>query len=326
MRGMLAALCLSALLLTASSVSAVGGAQYSVGTYEEVPVSHLLESHEHITESSYQDYQTAMRELMVGNIDFLLTSHSIAADPVNSENTPGLSVVGMVEEIESYVPVARIDSSEDKGNTELLNAINAALAELVWSNSLSATYSTWFLGETELDGSDYEGYIEEWPIPTEEGILYEIIDNKRELVVCMYNQQSPMSRQDGSAEFYGFEAEIADMVAKRIESHYEVTIAFRPHDSGGEFEAIEDLKRGDTCSYIMASMTPQKAISKGLRGGLPYHVEGIVLMASEESPNLQTVQHLFIPEQDNQPSEFDQRWIAIGFLSLVIAYQLVRRD
>jgi len=323
---MLAALCLSALLLMASSVSAVGGAQYSVGTYEEVPVSHLLESHEHITESSYQDYQTAMRELMVGNIDFLLTSHSIAADPVNSENTPGLSVVGMVEEIESYVPVARIDSSEDKGNTELLNAINAALAELVWSNSLSATYSTWFLGETELDGSDYEGYIEEWPIPTEEGILYEIIDNKRELVVCMYDQQSPMSRQDGSAEFYGFEAEIADMVAKRIESHYEVTIAFRPHDSGGEFEAIEDLKRGDTCSYIMASITPQKAISKGLRGGLPYHVEGIVLMASEESPNLQTVQHLFMSEQDNQPSEFDQRWIAIGLLSLVIAYQLVRRD
>ncbi len=326
MRGMLAALCLSALLLTASSVSAVGGAQYSVGTYEEVPVSHLLESHEHITELSYQDYQMAMRELMVGNIDFLLTSHSIAADPVNSENTPGLSVVGMVEEIESYVPVARIDSSEDKGNTELLNAINAALAELVWSNSLSATYSTWFLGETELDGSDYEGYIEEWPIPTEEGILYEIIDNKRELVVCMYDQQSPMSRQDGSAEFYGFEAEIADMVAKRIESHYEVTIAFRPHDSGGEFEAIEDLKRGDTCSYIMASITPQKAISKGLRGGLPYHVEGIVLMASEESPNLQTVQHLFMSEQDNQPSEFDQRWIAIGLLSLVIAYQLVRRD
>ena len=323
---MLAALCLSALLLTASSVSAVGGAQYSVGTYEEVPVSHLLESHEHITESSYQDYQTAMRELMVGNIDFLLTSHSIAADPVNSENTPGLSVVGMVEEIESYVPVARIDSSEDKGNTELLNAINAALAELIWSNSLSATYTTWFLGETELDGSDYEDYIEEWPIPTEEGILYEIIDNKRELVVCMYNQQSPMSRQDGSAEFYGFEAEIADMVAKRIESHYEVTIAFRPHDSGGEFEAIEDLKRGDTCSYIMASITPQKAISKGLRGGLPYHVEGIVLMASEESPNLQTVQHLFMSEQDNQPSEFDQRWIAIGLLSLVIAYQLVRRD
>ena len=101
MRGMLAALCLSALLLIASSVSAVGGAQYSVGTSEEVPTSHLLESHEHITESSYQDYPTAMRELMIGNIDFFLTSHLIAADPANSENTPGLSVVGMVEETES---------------------------------------------------------------------------------------------------------------------------------------------------------------------------------------------------------------------------------
>ena len=325
MRGMLAALCLSALLLTASSVSAVGGEQYSVGTSEEAPLSRLLESHEHITESSYQDYQMAMRELMVGNIDFFLTSHSIAADPTNSENTPGLFVVGMVEETESYVPVARIDSIEDRGNTELLDAINAALAELVWSNSLSEKYSTWFLGETELDSSDYEGYIGEWPVPTE-GILYEIIDNKRELVVCMYDQQSPLSRQDGSAEFYGFEADIADMVAKRIESHYEVTIAYRPHDSGGEFEAIEDLKRGDTCSYIMASITPQKAISKGLRVGLPYHIDGVVLMASAESPDLQTVQHLFMSEQGNQSNEFDQRWIAIAFLSLFIAYQLVRRD
>lgn len=322
---MLAALCLSALLLTASSVSAVGGEQYSVGTSEEAPLSRLLESHEHITESSYQDYQMAMRELMVGNIDFFLTSHSIAADPANSENTPGLFVVGMVEETESYVPVARIDSLEDRGNTELLDAINAALAELVWSNSLSEKYSTWFLGETELDSSDYEGYIGEWPVPTE-GILYEIIDNKRELVVCMYDQQSPLSRQDGSAEFYGFEADIADMVAKRIESHYEVTIAHRPHDSGGEFEAIEDLKRGDTCSYIMASITPQKAISKGLRVGLPYHIDGVVLMASAESPDLQTVQHLFMSEQGNQSNEFDQRWIAIAFLSLFIAYQLVRRD
>lgn len=325
MRGMLAALCLSALLLTASSVSAVGGEQYSVGTSEEAPLSRLLESHEHITESSYQDYQMAMRELMVGNIDFFLTSHSIAADPANSENTPGLFVVGMVEETESYVPVARIDSLEDRGNTELLDAINAALAELVWSNSLSEKYSTWFLGETELDSSDYEGYIGEWPVPTE-GILYEIIDNKRELVVCMYDQQSPLSRQDGSAEFYGFEADIADMVAKRIESHYEVTIAYRPHDSGGEFEAIEDLKRGDTCSYIMASITPQKAISKGLRVGLPYHIDGVLLMASAESPDLQTVQHLFMSEQGNQSNEFDQRWIAIAFLSLFIAYQLVRRD
>ena len=322
---MLAALCLSALLLTASSVSAVGGEQYSVGTSEEAPLSRLLESHEHITESSYQDYQMAMRDLMVGNIDFFLTSHSIAADPANSENTPGLFVVGMVEETESYVPVARIDSIEDRGNTELLDAINAALAELVWSNSLSEKYSTWFLGETELDSSDYEGYIGEWPVPTE-GILYEIIDNKRELVVCMYDQQSPLSRQDGSAEFYGFEADIADMVAKRIESHYEVTIAHRPHDSGGEFEAIEDLKRGDTCSYIMASITPQKAISKGLRVGLPYHIDGVVLMASAESPDLQTVQHLFMSEQGNQSNEFDQRWIAIAFLSLFIAYQLVRRD
>ena len=322
---MLAALCLSALLLTASSVSAVGGEQYSVGTSEEAPLSRLLESHEHITESSYQDYQMAMRDLMVGNIDFFLTSHSIAADPANSENTPGLFVVGMVEETESYVPVARIDSLEDRGNTELLDAINAALAELVWSNSLSEKYSTWFLGETELDSSDYEGYIGEWPVPTE-GILYEIIDNKRELVVCMYDQHSPLSRQDGSAEFYGFEADIADMVAKRIESHYEVTIAHRPHDSGGEFEAIEDLKRGDTCSYIMASITPQKAISKGLRVGLPYHIDGVVLMASAESPDLQTVQHLFMSEQGNQSNEFDQRWIAIAFLSLFIAYQLVRRD
>jgi hypothetical protein len=49
-------------------------------------------------------------------------------------------------------------------------------------------------------------------------------------------------------------------------------------------------------------------------------------MASGESPNLQTVQHLFMSEQDNKSREFDQRWIAITLLSLFIAYQLVHRD
>jgi hypothetical protein len=49
-------------------------------------------------------------------------------------------------------------------------------------------------------------------------------------------------------------------------------------------------------------------------------------MASEESPYLQSAQHLFLSGEDEQSSEFDQRWIAIGLLSLFIAYQLVRRE
>ena len=120
---MLATLCLGVLLLTAPSVLAAGDVQYVVGTSEEEPVSSLLEPHQNIAEVSFQDYNMAMRDLMVGNIDFFLTTHSIAADPENSENTPGLSIVGMVEEIESYVPVVRPDSHEVIGSMELLDAI-----------------------------------------------------------------------------------------------------------------------------------------------------------------------------------------------------------
>ena len=326
MRCIPTALCLGVLLLTAPSVSAAGDVQYVVGTSEETDPSGLLESHQHITEVVFQDYNMAMRDLMVGNIDFFLTTHSIAADPATSENTPGLSIVGMVEEIESYVPVVRPDSQTVIGSMELLDAMNAALGELISSNSLSATYMTWFIGESEMDASSFEGSIGEWPTPTEGGVLHSIIDNQREMVACMYDRDSPMSWQDASAQMNGYEAEVAQMMANRMGAHYGAQITFRGHDSGGEFEAIEDLKRGDTCDFIMASITPQKAMSKGLMGGIPYHIEGYVLMASEESPTLQSAQHLFLSADEDEGSEFDQRWIAITFLSAFIAYQLVRRQ
>jgi hypothetical protein len=124
----------------------------------------------------------------------------------------------------------------------------------------------------------------------------------------------------------GYEAEVAQMMANRMGAHYGTQITFRGHDSGGEFEAFEDLKRGDTCDFIMASITPQKAMSKGLMGGIPYHIEGYVLMASLESPTLQSAQHLFLLADEGEGSEFDQRWIAIAFLSAFIVYQLVRRQ
>jgi len=67
-------------------------------------------------------------------------------------------------------------------------------------------------------------------------------------------------------------------------------------------------------------------MSKGLMGGIPYHIEGYVLMASLESPTLQSAQHLFLLADEGEGSEFDQRWIAITFLSAFIVYQLVRRQ
>jgi hypothetical protein len=63
-----------------------------------------------------------------------------------------------------------------------------------------------------------------------------------------------------------------------------------------------------------------------MRGGAPYHIEGIVLMASTNSPPLDTAQGLFVPQDEDADGEFDWRWIAIAFLSLFITYQLVRRD
>ena len=70
-----------------------------------------------------------MRALMSGEEDFMLTSHLIAADPANTDNMPGLYIIVMIEETESYVPVVRTDSQDDRGNTELLDAISAALGD-----------------------------------------------------------------------------------------------------------------------------------------------------------------------------------------------------
>jgi len=241
---------------------------------------------------------------------------------------PSLYIIGMIEETESYVPVVRTDSQDDRGNTELLNAISAALGEVFSSSTGQQAYMAWFHGETELKGSDFSSVMGDWPTPTEGGTLYRIIEGEKEMVACMYDQGSPMSKLDESAEIQGYEVEISRMVVSRMESHYSVDrgIDFRAWNSGGEFEAVEDLRRADTCDFVMASMTNAKAVSKGMRGGAPYHIEGIVLMASAYSPPLDNAQGLFVPHDEDAANEFDRRWIAIAFLSLFIIYQLVRRN
>ena len=323
MRAFTVCLCLTSILLLSPS-AALASAQYSVASSEETSVSHLLDSHPHISEQNYLDYNMAMRDLMVGNVDFFLTSQIIASNPESTENTPGLEIIGMVEQTEYYVPVVRSDTQDDFGNSELLEAINSALKEIFSSNSYSDTYMTWFLGESEMDMSMIS-QAHQWPIPTEGGVLYEMIHDEQELLACMYDQDSPMSRLDESAVMRGFEAEMFEMVAVRMSSHYSEHISFRAWDSGGEFEAVQDLKRGD-CDIFVGSMTAQKAVSKGLRGGQAYYVDGIVLMASEISPELNDVEELFGLEVSQTVDEFDRRWILISLLAVFVIYQSLRRD
>ncbi len=316
MRSANLALFLSALVLSAHPVVAAGGVQYNVASSQETPVSHLIDSHPHLVENGHEDYQFAMRALMAGEEDFMLTSHLIAANPANTANMPGLYIIGMIEETESYVPVVRTDSQDDRGNTELLNAISAALGEVFSSSTGQQAYMAWFHGETELKGSDFSSVMGDWPTPTEGGTLYRIIEGEKEMVACMYDQGSPMSKLDESAEIQGYEVEISRMVVSRMESHYSVDrgIDFRAWNSGGEFEAVEDLRRDDTCDFVMASMTNAKAVSNGMRGGAPYHIEGIVLMASAYSPPLDNAQGLFVPHDEDAANVLDLRVIAIAFL------------
>ena len=323
MRASSVCLCLISLLLISSS-TASASAQYSVASSEETSVSHLLDPHAHISEQNYLDYNMAMRDLMVGNVDFFMTSQIIASNPENSENTPGLQIIGMVEQTDYYVPVVRADTQQDFGNSELLEAINSALKEIFSSNSDTDAYMTWFLGESEMDMS-LVSQTHQWPTPTEGGVLYEMIHDEQELLACMYDQNSPMSHLDESAVMRGFEAEMFEMVTNQMSSHYSVHISFRAWDSGGEFEAVQDLKRGD-CDIFVGSMTSQKAVSKGLRGGQAYYVDGIVLMASETSPNLVDVEELFGKEVSHTVEEFDRRWILISLLAVFIIYQSLRRD
>jgi len=303
---------------------ASASSEYTVASSEETPVSYLLDSHSHITEQNYFDYNMAMRDLMVGNVDFFLTSQMIASDPENSENTPGLEIIGMVERTEYYVPAVRPDTQQDFGNAEFLEAINSALKEIFSSNSDSDAYMTWFMGDPEMDMS-LVSQTHQWPTPTEGGILYEMIHDEQEMVACMYDQDSPMSWLDASAVMRGFEVDIFEMVTNRISSHYSAQLSFRAWDSGGEFEAVQDLKRGD-CDFLVGSMSAQNAVSKGLRGGQAYYVDGIVLMASENSPELGDVNDLFGEDDNPIVDELDRRWILISLLAVFIIYQSLRRD
>ena len=70
----------------------------------------------------------------------------------------------------------------------------------------------------------------------------------------------------------------------------------------------------------------KRQVSKGLRGGQAYYVDGIVLMASENSPVLGDVNDIFGEDDNPIVDELDRRWILISLLAVFIIYQSLRRD
>ena len=121
-----------------------GTGEYSIGVIEGTPAVYYMHDYNHLDEVTYLNDGMAIRGLINGEIDFLIADHLVLADITGNFDYNEMSILGGVGESWKAVPVVRSDSTEDYGNIELLQAVNAAIAEIYQSGEYEMLYSSWF--------------------------------------------------------------------------------------------------------------------------------------------------------------------------------------
>ena len=301
-----------------------GTGEYSIGVIEGTPAASYIHDYSHLDEVTFLNNEMAIRGLINGEIDFLIADHLVLADMTGNFDFNEMSVLGGVGESWKAVPVVRSDSTENYGNIELLQAVNAAIAEIYQSGEYEMLYSSWFTGMSNIEESDYIASLNDgWPTASSGGRLEKILNLDKEFLACTYDQSNGLSSTDDEGNVIGFEIDLAESISKKIAEHYGSDIGVRIIGFLEKIGVVNELLDEENCDFGLAGFISGEAITIGLHPGIPYYSGGMVIAASMQSPNVESISTIFeAPEIVEGVDGFDLRLILIGFLALFIVSKL----
>jgi hypothetical protein len=318
------AILLILVLLSAVVPAQAGAGEYSIGVIEGTPAVTYMHNYNHLEEVTFLNDEMAIRGLINGEIDFLIADHLVLAEITEYFDYNAMSVLGGVGESWKAVPVVRSDSTEDYGNIELLQAVNAAIAEIYQEGEYGILYSTWFIGMINIEESDYIASLNDgWPTASSGGRLEKILNLDKEFLACTYDQGNGLSSTDSEGNIIGFEIDLAELISKKISEHYGSDFGFRVIGNFEKTGVLNELLYEENCDFGLAGFISSEAITNGLHPGIPYYSGGMVIAASMQSPNVESISSIFeAPEVIEDVDGFDLRLILIGFLALFIVLRL----
>jgi ABC-type amino acid transport substrate-binding protein len=311
-------------LLSAVVPVQAGTGEYSIGVIEGTPAVSYMHDYSHLDEVTFLNDEMAIRGLINGEIDFLIADHLVLADITGNFDYNEMSVLGGVGESWKAVPVVRSDSTEDYGNIELLQAVNAAIAEIYQSEEYELLYSTWFTGMSNIEESDYIASLNDgWPTASSGGRLEKILNHDKEFLACTYDQSNGLSSIDTEGKIIGFEIDLAESISKKIAEHYGSEFGFRIIENFEKNDVVNELLNEENCDFGLAGFISGEAITNGLHPGIPYYSGGMVIAASMQSPNVESISSIFeAPEFIEDVDGFDSRLILIALLAFFIVLRL----
>lgn len=318
------AILLILVLLSAVVPAQAGAGEYSIGVVEGTPAVSYMHDYSHLDEITFLNDGMAIRGLINGEFDFLIADHLVLADITGNFDYNEMSILGGVGESWKAVPVVRSDSTEDYGNIELLQAVNAAIAEIYQSGEYEILYSTWFTDMSNIQEFDYIASLNDgWPTVSSGGRLEKILNHDKEFLACTYDQSNGLSSTDDEGNIIGFEIDLVESISKKIAEHYGFDFGFRIIENFEKIGVVNELLNQENCDFGLAGFTSGEAITNGLHPGIPYYSGGMVIAASTQSPIVESVASIFeAPELIEDADSFDLRLIFIGILAIFIVFRL----
>jgi branched-chain amino acid transport system substrate-binding protein len=117
------------------------------------------------------------------------------------------------------IAVAGTDDSDDMRNTELLDALDMAITEIIDSGEYDLIFGAWFEGAVVLTDDRTDETAGSWPVPSEGSSLTTVLESG-DLRFCSDTSYPPFENLDADGNAEGFDVDIGNAIADEIAANY----------------------------------------------------------------------------------------------------------
>ena len=215
-----------ALISLAIPTTSAGGGMYTIGVQGQTTSD--LYAADNLPNANVQAFDTmdlAIAALENGDVQFVLGDLPTLAYYAVDNSDKGLSVVGSFGDDELF-GIAVPKEADRAGAGDLLNAIDAALNEMVNDGSYDAVYSTWFSGAVVLTDDSTADTATTYPAIDENstGALADVVNS----TTLTFGNDYPYMPFEGTdadgTTVIGFDADIAAGICTKLSAAYDTTI------------------------------------------------------------------------------------------------------
>jgi len=287
----LKALLLVALVSLAIPLSSAGEGMYTIGVQGQTTSDQYAAAN--LPNANVQAYETmdlAIAALENGDVQFVLGDLPTLAYYAVDNSDKGLSVVGSFGDDELF-GIAVPKEADRAGAGDLLNAMDAALGEMVDDGSYDVIYNTWFSGAVVLTDDSTASTATTYPTVDGDstGALADVVNGGN----LTFGSDIPYMPFEGTAAdgttVIGFDADVAAGICTKLSAAYNTTITCVMETRGWDELTAFGF---DGYDAVISAMTKTDERAQMTQFTRAYYTSKQGILASSASPTITSVADL----------------------------------